>query len=304
MSNPNMSVNIAGVTWKNPVTTASGTFGFGREYAEYFDLGELGAVCLKSLSSEKRLGNKSPRIAETNGGILNSVGLQNPGAEYFLENELENLRKYDTKLIANICGREIEDYVEVTEILGDSVDMLELNISCPNVKSGGLAFGTDPKTVEEITKRVKAAAKVPLIVKLSPNVTDIAEIARAAEAGGADCLSLINTLLGMKIDIKTRRPVLKNNTGGFSGPAVMPVAVRMVYQVRCAVSLPIIGMGGISSGEDAIEFILAGANAVAVGTAGFVDPLAWIKVRDGIYDYLVENNIDDVNDLVGMINLN
>ncbi len=299
-----LKVNIAGVEWKNPVTTGSGTFGFGREYAEYFDLSELGAVCLKALSAKPRLGNKSPRIAETNDGILNSVGLQNPGAEHFLENELEWLRQFDTKLIANLCGSTVEDYVEVAEMLGDKLDMLELNISCPNVKVGGMAFGTDPKMVEEVTSKVKAVAKAPLIVKLSPNVTDITEIAKAAEAGGADALSLINTLLGMKIDIKTRRPVLNNNTGGLSGPAIMPVAVRMVHQVRQAVKLPIIGMGGITSGEDAIEFLLAGADAVAVGTAGIVDPYAWIKVRNGINDYLDQNGYKSVKEIVGKLELN
>ncbi len=299
-----LKVNIAGVEWKNPVTTGSGTFGFGREYAEYFDLSELGAVCLKALSAKPRLGNKSPRIAETNDGILNSVGLQNPGAEHFLENELDWLRQFDTKLIANLCGSTVEDYVEVVEMLGDKLDMLELNISCPNVKVGGMAFGTDPKMVEEVASKVKAVAKAPLIVKLSPNVTDIAEIAKAAETGGADALSLINTLLGMKIDIKTRRPVLNNNTGGLSGPAVMPVAVRMVHQVRQAVKLPIIGMGGITSGEDAIEFLLAGADAVAVGTAGIVDPYAWIKVRNGINDYLDQNGYKSVKEIVGKLELN
>ncbi len=304
MTKPNMSVEIAGVKWNNPVTTASGTFGFGKEYAEYFDLGELGAVCLKSLSAVPRLGNPSPRIAETNYGILNSVGLQNPGAEYFLENELEEIRKYDTKIIANICGSTVEDYIAVTKILQDKVDMLELNISCPNVKEGGMAFGTNKDMVYDITSRVKEAAKVPLIVKLSPNVTDIAEIAASAESGGADALSLINTLLGMRIDIKTRRPILKNNMGGLSGPAVKPVAVRMVYQVRQAVKLPIIGMGGISTSDDAIEFMMAGANAVAVGTAGFVDPYAWVNVKNGIEQFLIENNISDVNDIVGTVELN
>ncbi len=299
-----MAVNIAGVEWKNPVTTGSGTFGFGREYSEYFDLSELGAVCLKALSAVPRLGNPSPRIAETEKGILNSVGLQNPGATAFLEKELAWLRTYDTKLIANLCGSTVDDYIAVAEILGDKVDMFELNISCPNVKEGGMAFGTSAKMIEEITQKVKAVAKVPLIVKLSPNVTDIAEMARAAEAGGADAISLINTLLGMKIDIKTRRPILHNNMGGLSGPAVKPVAVRMVYQVRQAVSLPIIGMGGITTGEDAIEFMLAGANAVAVGTAGIVDPYAWIRVRNGIEKYLDDNGIADVNDIVGTVQMN
>lgn len=296
-----MKVNIAGVEWKNPVTTGSGTFGFGREYSEYFDLSELGAVCLKALSAKPRLGNPSPRIAETTKGVLNSVGLQNPGAEAFIEKELPRLRKYDTKLIANLCGASVEDYTEVAQILDDKVDMFELNISCPNVKEGGMAFGTNPKMVEEITQKVKAVSKVPLIVKLSPNVTDITEIARAAEAGGADAVSLINTLLGMKIDINTRRPILHNNMGGLSGPAVKPVAVRMVYQVRKAIKLPIIGMGGIASAEDAIEFMLAGANAIAVGTAGLVDPYAWVKVIKGIESYLNKNNIADVNDIVGAV---
>ena len=296
-----MKVNIAGVEWKNPVTTGSGTFGFGREYSEYFDLSELGAVCLKALSAKPRLGNPSPRIAETTKGVLNSVGLQNPGAEAFIEKELPRLRKYDTKLIANLCGASVEDYTEVAQILDDKVDMFELNISCPNVKEGGMAFGTNPKMVEEITQKVKAVSKVPLIVKLSPNVTDITEIARAAEAGGADAVSLINTLLGMKIDINTRRPILHNNMGGLSGPAVKPVAVRMVYQVRKAIKLPIIGMGGITSAEDAIEFMLAGANAIAVGTAGLVDPYAWVKVIKGIESYLNKNNIADVNGRVYQI---
>lgn len=296
-----MKVNIAGVEWKNPVTTGSGTFGFGREYSEYFDLSELGAVCLKALSAKPRSGNPSPRIAETTKGVLNSVGLQNPGAEAFIEKELPRLRKYDTKLIANLCGASVEDYTEVAQILDDKVDMFELNISCPNVKEGGMAFGTNPKMVEEITQKVKAVSKVPLIVKLSPNVTDITEIARAAEAGGADAVSLINTLLGMKIDINTRRPILHNNMGGLSGPAVKPVAVRMVYQVRKTIKLPIIGMGGITSAEDAIEFMLAGANAIAVGTAGLVDPYAWVKVIKGLESYLNKNNIADVNDIVGAV---
>lgn len=298
-----MRVNIAGVEWKNPVTTGSGTFGFGEEYGEYFDLSRLGAVCLKALSAVPRLGNPAPRIAETPMGILNSVGLQNPGAEYFKEHYLPKLRTYDTKLIANLCGSAVEDYVAVAEILGDCVDMFELNISCPNVKVGGMAFGTDPKMTEEITRRVKEVSKVPLIVKLSPNVTDITEIAKGAEAGGADALSLINTLLGLKIDIKTRRPILRNNTGGLSGPAIKPVAVNMVYRVHQAVKLPLIGMGGISTGEDAIEFIMAGASAVAVGTAGFVDPYAWVKVAEGIEKYLDENNIASVSDLVGTVEM-
>lgn len=298
-----LKIDIAGVEWKNPVTTGSGTFGFGEEYADYFDLSELGAICLKALSAVPRDGNPSPRIAETPMGILNSVGLQNPGAQYFIDNYLPRLKTYDTRLIANLCGSSIDDYVEVAEILGDKVDMFELNISCPNVRVGGMAFGTDPKMTEEITRRVKAVSKCPLIVKLSPNVTDICEIARAAESGGADALSLINTLLGMRIDINTRRPILKNNMGGLSGPAVKPVAIRMVSQVYHTVSIPIIGMGGISTGDDAIEFMLAGASAVAVGTAGFVDPLAWVKVRDGIDEYLNRNKIASVREIVGKAEL-
>lgn len=299
-----MKVNIAGVEWKNPVTTASGTFGFGREYAEYFDLSKLGAVCLKALSDVPRMGNPSPRIAETPYGTLNSVGLQNPGAEHFIENELSWLREFDTKLIANLCGSTIDDYVRVAEILDDKVDMFELNISCPNVREGGMAFGVNPKAVEEITSKVKAVSKVPLIVKLSPNVTDITEPARAAEAGGADALSLINTLLGMRIDINTRKPILANNMGGLSGPAVKPVAVRMVNQVFNAVKLPIIGMGGISSGADAIEFMLAGASAVAVGTAGLVDPYAWVRVIKQVEEYLDRHNIDSVSEIVGAAEFN
>lgn len=299
-----LNVNIAGVEWKNPVTTGSGTFGFGEDYAEYFDLSGLGAICLKALSAKPRLGNRSPRIAEVTSGILNSVGLQNPGAQSFLDNDLERLRKCDTKLIANLCGSTIDDYVEVAEILEDKLDMFELNISCPNVKSGGMAFGTDANMVEEITSKVKAVSKVPLIVKLSPNVTDIAEMAKAAEAGGADAVSLINTLLGMKIDINSKKPVLYNNFGGLSGPAVMPVAVRMVYQVRQAIKLPIIGMGGITTGNDAIEFLLAGADAISVGTAGVVDPYAWIKVRNGINDYLDQNGYNSVKDIVGKVEMN
>lgn len=300
---PNLKINVAGVEWNNPVTTASGTFGFGEEYGQYFDLSALGAVCVKALSAVPRLGNPSPRIAETPMGILNSVGLQNPGVEYFKENYLAKLRTYDTKIIANLCGSSIDDYIKAAEMLGDCVDMLELNISCPNVKVGGMAFGTDPRSTEEITTAVKKVAKVPLIVKLSPNVTDVCEIAKAAEAGGADALSLINTLLGMKIDIHTRKPVLKNNTGGLSGPAIKPVAVRMVSQVYHAVKLPLIGMGGISNGEDAIEFMLAGATAVAVGTAGFVNPYAWVDTVRGIEKYLVDNKIENVTDIVGQAEL-
>lgn len=298
----NLSVNIAGVELKNPVVTASGTFGFGHEYNEFYDLSELGGIAVKGLTLKPRLGNPPPRIAETPMGILNSVGLQNPGIEKFIEEEIPFLRKFDTKIIANISGSTVEDYIAIAEIAGNSdVDLLELNISCPNVKAGGMAFGTCPKSVEDLVKKVKAVVNRPLIVKLSPNVTDITEIARAAEASGADALSLINTLLGMRIDIKTRRPILRNNMGGMSGRAVFPIAVRMINQVYRAVKLPLIGMGGVASGNDAIEMMLAGASAVAVGTACFTDPMAPVKVRDGIVDYLKANNIDDVRDLVGQV---
>lgn len=298
----NLSVNIAGVELKNPVVTASGTFGFGREYGEFYDLSELGAICVKGLTLKPRLGNPPPRIAETPMGILNSVGLQNPGIEKFIEEEIPFLRKFDTKIIANISGSTIEDYIAIAEIAGNSdVDLLELNISCPNVKAGGMAFGTSAALVEDLVSKVKAVCKRLLIVKLSPNVTDITEIARAAEAAGADALSLINTLLGMRIDIRTRRPILKNNMGGMSGRAVFPIAVRMINQVSRAVKLPIIGMGGVASGEDAIEMMLAGADAVAVGTACFTDPMAPVKVRKGIEKYLSDNNIENVSDIVGQV---
>lgn len=298
----NLSVNIAGVELKNPVVTASGTFGFGHEYNEFYDLSELGGIAVKGLTLNPRLGNPPPRIAETPMGILNSVGLQNPGIEKFIEEEIPFLRKFDTKIIANISGSTVEDYIAIAEIAGNSdVDLLELNISCPNVKAGGMAFGTCPKSVEDLVSKVKAVVNRPLIVKLSPNVTDITEIARAAEASGADALSLINTLLGMRIDIRTRRPILKNNMGGMSGRAVFPIAVRMINQVYRAVKLPLIGMGGVASGDDAIEMMLAGASAVAVGTACFTDPMAPVKVRDGIADYLRANNIDNISDIVGQV---
>ena len=300
----NLNVNIAGVEWKNPVTTSSGTFGFGKEYAEYFDISRLGAVTVKSVSIEKKLGNASPRVAECASGMLNSVGLQNPGVDFFMNYELPELRKLDTKIVVNVAGNTIDEYVAVVEKLGDSVDMLELNISCPNVKVGGMAFGVDEKSAFEATEAVKKVAKVPLIVKLSPNVTDISAIAKAVEDGGADAVSLINTLLGMRIDINKRRPILANNFGGMSGPAVKPVAVRMVYQVAQKVKIPVIGMGGVSSGADAIEFMLAGASAVAVGTAGFVDPYAWVRIIAEIEEYLVKNNIDDVNSIVGKLEMN
>ncbi len=300
----NMKVDIAGVTLDNPVIAASGTFGFGREYGELYDLSELGGISVKGLTKAPRLGNPTPRIVETPGGILNSVGLQNPGVDAFIKYELPELRKHRCKVIANMAGSTFEDYCEMAEKLSDAnVDLLEMNISCPNVKAGGAAFGTNPKTVEEITKAVRKYAKRPLIVKLSPNVSDITETAKAAESAGADALSLINTLTGMAIDIKTRRPILANVVGGLSGPCVKPVAVRMVYQVHNAVKLPIIGMGGITTGEDAIEFFLAGSSAVMVGTANFMNPYACISVRYGIENYMKENGIENISDLVGMIKI-
>lgn len=300
----NMKVDIAGVTLDNPVIAASGTFGFGREYGELYDLSELGGISVKGLTKAPRLGNPTPRIVETPGGILNSVGLQNPGVDAFIKYELPELRKHRCKVIANMAGSTFEDYCEMAEKLSDAnVDLLEMNISCPNVKAGGAAFGTNPKTVEEITKAVRKYAKRPLIVKLSPNVSDITETAKAAESAGADALSLINTLTGMAIDIKTRKPILANVIGGLSGPCVKPVAVRMVYQVHKAVKLPIIGMGGITTGEDAIEFFLAGSSAVMVGTANFMNPYACISVRYGIENYMKENGIENISDLVGMIKI-
>lgn len=298
----NMKVNIAGVEFKNPVITASGTFGFGREFSRYIDISKLGGISLKGLTPVPREGNKPPRIAETPAGILNSVGLQNPGIDDFLKDELPIVRDFDTVLIANISGNTIEDYCTMAEKLSESsIDMIEMNISCPNVKAGGIVFGTQSDIVNKITEQVKKHSKKPLIVKLSPNVTDITEIARAAEAGGADALSLINTLLGMKIDIHTRRPVLANNVGGLSGPAVKPVAIRMVWQVANAVKLPLIGMGGIMNSDDAIEFMLAGASVVAVGTGMFKDPLLSVNVVDGIERYMKENNISDIQELIGAV---
>ncbi len=300
-----MKVNIAGVEWNNPVCVASGTFGFGREYGEYFDLNELGAISVKGLTLKEREGNPAPRIAQTPAGILNSVGLQNPGVENFIRFELGKLKKYSAKIIANMAGNTIEDYCEMARILSDSdVDMLEMNISCPNVKEGGVAFGTNADTIEKITSEVKKCAKKPLIVKLSPNVTDIVAMAKAAERGGADALSLINTLLGMKIDIRTKRPVLYNNVGGLSGPAVMPVAVRMVWQVKQAVKLPIIGMGGIMSGDDAAEFMLAGADAVAVGTGLFKNPTLPLDVKRGLVAYAEQNGFASVREITGKVMVN
>ena len=301
----NTKVKIAGVEFKNPVMPASGTFGFGREFARFYDLSALGSICTKGVSLEPRLGNSVPRIAEVSSGMLNSVGLQNPGADEFIREELPFLREHDTVIIVNIFGNTIEEYCRVAEILSDcDIDMIEMNISCPNVSKGGVAFGVDGRMVHSITSEVKKHCKKPLIVKLSPNVTDIAAIARAAEDGGADALSLINTILAMRIDINTKRPVLANNYGGLSGPAIKGVAVRMVHQVCSAVTIPVIGMGGIMTGEDAIEFMLAGATAVAVGTANIVDPFACPKIIDGIEQYMTKNNIDDINTLTGGVILN
>jgi len=298
----NTTVMLAGMTFKNPVTTASGTFGSGMEYSDYVDLSRLGAVTTKGVSNIPWVGNPTPRIAETYGGMLNAIGLQNPGIEVFIERDIPFLRKYDTKIIVNVCGKSVEDYCEVVERLADcDVDMLEINISCPNVKEGGIAFGQDPKCVEAITSQLKKRAKQPIIMKLSPNVTNITETAKAAEAGGADALSLINTLTGMKIDIHKKAFLLANKTGGLSGPAIKPVAVRMVYQVANAVKLPIIGMGGISNAEDALEFILAGASMIAVGTANFVNPTATLEIVEGIEAYMRKYKILDINDLIGCV---
>jgi len=297
-----LKVEIGGVVLKNPVTVASGTFGSGREFSEFIDLNKLGAVTVKGVSSAPWKGNPAPRIAETYGGMLNSVGLQNPGVEEFIKNDIPFLREYDTKIIVNIAGKTIEEYCDVAEKLSHAdIDLIELNISCPNVKEGGVAFGTDPHMAREVTKEVKRHSKHPVIVKLSPNVTDVTEIAKAAIEGGADGLSLINTLLGMAIDIHKRKPILANVVGGFSGPAIKPVALRMVYQAAKAVSVPIIGMGGISTGEDAIEFILAGATAIAVGTANFRNPKATMDVLDGIKEYMISNGIKSLNEIRGVI---
>lgn len=298
----NTKVNIAGVELKNPVTVASGTFGSGAEYGDFVDLNRLGAVTTKGVANVPWEGNPTPRIAETYGGMLNAVGLQNPGYDLFAERDIPYLKKFDTKIIVNVCGRTTEDYIDVVEKLGhEDVDLLEINISCPNVKHGGIAFGQDPKAVEDITKKVKQVAKQPVIMKLSPNVTDITEMARAAEAGGADALSLINTLTGMQIDVERQKFVLANKTGGLSGPAIKPVAVRMVYQVANTVNIPIIGMGGIASAEDAMEFILAGATAVSVGTANFNHPNTTIEVIEGIEDYMRRHQVEDIRDLIGLV---
>ena len=299
----NTKVNLAGVELKNPVMVASGTFGSGAEYSEFVDLNRLGAVVTKGVASVPWPGNPAPRIAETASGMFNAIGLQNPGIDLFSKRDLPFLEKYDTKVIVNVCGHSTEEYLDVVERLADEprVDMLEINISCPNVKEGGIAFGQDPKVVEAITKAVKAKAKQPIIMKLSPNVTDITVMAKAAEAGGADCLSLINSLTGMKIDIERQTFAIANKTGGLSGPAVKPVAVRMVYQVANAVKIPIIGMGGICTAEDAMEFILAGATAVSIGTANFANPYTTVEVIDGIEAYMRRHGVEDINELIGLV---
>ncbi|MCI8337856.1 MAG: dihydroorotate dehydrogenase [Lachnospiraceae bacterium] len=298
----NLSVDFAGVRMKNPVTTASGTFGSGAEYGEFVDLNCLGAVTTKGVANEPWPGNPTPRVCETYGGMLNAIGLQNPGIDVFIDRDLPFLQKYDTNVIVNVCGRTEEDYLEVVERLASQeVQMLEINISCPNVEAGGIAFGQDPKMVERITRRIKEKAKQPVIMKLSPNVTDIGEMARAAEAGGADGVSLINTLTGMKIDVHRRAFALANKTGGMSGPAVKPVAVRMVYQVAQAVQIPVLGMGGIQTGEDALEFLMAGATMVAVGTANFHNPTATADVIAGIGRFMEEQGVEDVRELIGCV---
>lgn len=298
----NTKVNIAGVILNNPVLTASGTFGSGAEYSEFVDLNKLGGVVTKGVANIPWEGNPTPRIAETSSGMLNAIGLQNPGMDVFIKRDIPFLQQYDTKIIVNVCGKSISDYCEVVERLGEEkVDLLEINISCPNVKEGGIAFGQNPKFVEKITHELKKRAKQPIIMKLSPNVTDITEMAKAAEAGGADGLSLINTLTGMKIDVDKRSFALANKTGGLSGPAIKPVAVRMVYQVANAVNLPIIGMGGIATAYDALEFMMAGATAISVGTANFANPYATEEIAKGIEEYMIRNNISDLNEIIGCV---
>ena len=298
----NLEVTLAGKTFKNPVTTASGTFGSGAEYEQFVDLAALGAVTTKGVANVPWEGNPTPRVAETYGGMLNAVGLQNPGIDLFCKRDIPHLKEKGASIIVNVCGRSTSDYVEVVERLADEpVDLLEINVSCPNVKEGGIAFGQNPDALYEITKAIKAKAKQPIVMKLSPNVTDITEMARAAEAGGSDALSLINTLTGMKIDIYRRTFALANKTGGMSGPAVKPVAVRMVYQVAQAVKLPIIGMSGIATAEDALEFIMAGATAVSVGTANFFNPYATVDIVEGIEKFMEQQNVADINQLIGIV---
>lgn len=298
----NLGIKIAGVEFKNPVMTASGTFGSGMEYGEFVDLNKLGAVVTKGVANVPWPGNPTPRVTEVYGGMLNAIGLQNPGIDVFLERDLPFLKQYDTKVIVNVCGKSVQDYLDVVEKLSDAdIDMMEINISCPNVKEGAIAFGQKANSVYDITKQIKDKAKHPIIMKLSPNVTDIAEMARAAEAAGADALSMINTLTGMKIDIERRKFALANKTGGMSGPAIKPIAIRMVYQCANAVSIPIIGMGGIASAEDAIEFLMAGATAVAAGAMNFVNPYLTEELVDGIDRFLENHNIADVNDIIGCV---
>ena len=301
----NTKINFAGIEMKNPVTVASGTFGYGREFSNFFDLSKLGGIITKGTSLKPKSGNKPTRICETASGMLNSIGLQNPGVEYFAENDLPFLRKFDTAIIVNACGSTIDEYVELCKILNTlDIDGVELNLSCPNVKAGCMAFGNTYEGVKEVTSKVRKVLEKPLIVKLTPNVTNIAEIAKAVEDAGADGVSLINTLLGMKIDINKRKPVLANNTGGLSGPAIKPVAVRMVYQVAQAVKIPILGMGGIVNGEDAIEFMLAGASAISIGAGNFISPTTSIDTINQIEDYMRKNNIQDINEIVGKVKMN
>ena len=298
----NLEVTLAGKTFKNPVTTASGTFGSGAEYEQFVDLAALGAVTTKGVANVPWEGNPTPRVAETYGGMLNAVGLQNPGIDLFCKRDIPHLKEKGASIIVNVCGRSTSDYVEVVERLADEpVDLLEINVSCPNVKEGGIAFGQNPDALYEITKAIKAKAKQPIVMKLSPNVTDITEMAKAVEAGGADAVSLINTLTGMKIDVNRRTFAVANKTAGVSGPAIHPIAVRMVYQVANAINLPIIGMGGIRTAEDALEMIMVGASAVAVGTANFNDPYTTIKVIDGIREYMEKNNVKDIKELIGCV---
>lgn len=298
----NTKVTIAGVELKNPVMTASGTFGSGMEYSDFVDLGRLGAVVTKGVSNVPWEGNPTPRVAEVYGGMLNAIGLQNPGIDVFIKRDIPFLKQYDTKVIVNVCGKTVEDYIDVVERLGDeSVDMLEINVSCPNVKEGAIAFGQNTDALFKITSEIKKHAKQPVIMKLSPNVTDIAEMAKAAEGAGADAVSLINTITGMKIDINKHRFVLANKTGGMSGPAIKPIAVRMVYQCAQAVKIPVIGMGGIMNAEDAIEFLLAGASAVAAGAANFINPYATVQMIDGIEEYMRANGIEDIKNLIGAV---
>lgn len=301
----NTKINLAGIEMKNPVTVASGTFGYGREYSDFFDLSKLGGIITKGTSLKPRSGNKSPRVCETASGMLNSIGLQNPGVEYFAQNDLPFLRKFDTAIIVNACGSTVDEYVELCKILNTlDIDGVELNLSCPNVKAGCMAFGNTYEGVKEITSQVRKVLDKPLIVKLTPNVTDIASIAKGAEDAGADGVSLINTLLGMKIDINTKKPILANNTGGLSGPAIKPVAVRMVYQVAQAVNIPILGMGGIVNGDDAIEFMLAGASAVSIGAGNFIDPYTSTNTVKEIENYMIKNKIEDINNIIGKVQMN